>query len=102
MTIADIIQVVVSFFLGGGLSTFFSLKYLRKENKRKDLTGDFEALRNVIAGQQDEIEKLQKKLTTTATLWETYCKECSYRVFVLKQEKRLNEKITQRNSQIDN
>ncbi len=84
-------QMVCSFVLGGGLSTLLTIRTVRHNHRRDAELGDFQGLRDIIEGQGVEIAGLQKRLNEQAAIWRTTCGQCSYRVFFLEQEKKLNE-----------
>ncbi|MEG1499338.1 MAG: hypothetical protein RR393_07990 [Bacteroidales bacterium] len=90
----DIIQILISFVLGGGLSTILSVRYIRKENKRNDRTQEFDSLRKIVSGLQEEINFLQKKLNGLSAVWDEQCHNCGFRKLASKSNTKTDGRVT--------
>ena len=96
----DVVLSVIGLLAGGGLGSLLSTRYVRKlkkeEARQKETESDvneFNALRTIIDGLTEEVKFLQDRLHSQVEMSDALCKDCTYKQFYMKMEKRANEKI---------
>lgn len=98
MDIIAMLSALGGFVTGGGLFALVTIRFARRQAKNKTIIEECEGLRKIIAGLYAEISTMETRLKECAVMSELVCKECTYKQFYLKMERKRNESINAKSS----